>query len=298
MKAICVGHSTFDITIPMTEYPKENMKYRLSGHIDCGGGPASNGAFLLAKWGVDTIIASVVGDDYYGERIINEFKDIGANITYLEKKKNHRTTSSYIITNMSNGTRTVLSSKDTPIRKITRNIDIVADAILLDGEHPETAKEVLNNNKKAISVLDAGRLNEDTKELGKMVTYLVCSKNFAEEFTNREIDISKLDELKAIYNELEDFFQTNIVITLESLGSFARIDDVCKIIPSIKVKALDSTGAGDIFHGAFVYFISNGYSLYETIHLASITAAISVERIGSRNSIPSLNEVFERDRSF
>ena len=67
------------------------------------------------------------------------------------------------------------------------------------------------------------------------------------------------------------------------------------IIPSIKVKALDSTGAGDIFHGAFTYFISNGYSLYDTIRYASITGAISVTRIGSRLSIPELDEVINYD---
>ena len=70
MKVVCVGHSTFDTTLPMKEYPTENIKYRLENHIECGGGPASNGAYLLAKWGMDTAIASVIGDDYYGDRII------------------------------------------------------------------------------------------------------------------------------------------------------------------------------------------------------------------------------------
>ena len=295
MKAICVGHSTFDITLPMDEYPKENVKYRLKKHIGCGGGPASNGAYLLAKWGVETTIVSVVGDDYYGDRIIKDFKDIGANTRYLEKMKNHRTTSSYIITNMSNGSRTILSSKDEPVRKIKKKVRGKADVILIDGEHPETAKEVLYNNPGAISVLDAGRLSEDTKALGKMVTYLVCSKSFAEEFTKKKVHISKQEELIEIYDELESFFHNRIVITLESAGSFSKIGDKYQIIPTIKVQALDSTGAGDIFHGAFIYFIGQNYSLIEAIRLASITAAISVQRIGSRNSIPSLKEVLEYD---
>ena len=47
MRAICVGHSTFDTTLPMNEYPIENTKNRVEKHIECGGGPASNGAYLL-----------------------------------------------------------------------------------------------------------------------------------------------------------------------------------------------------------------------------------------------------------
>ena len=60
MKVVCIGHSTFDTTLPLQEFPKENYKYRINKHIECGGGPASNAAYLLAKWGMDTSIVSIV----------------------------------------------------------------------------------------------------------------------------------------------------------------------------------------------------------------------------------------------
>lgn len=296
MKVVCVGHSTYDVTLPMDNYPTENVKYRIGKHIECGGGPASNGAYLLAKWGLDVTIASVIGKDYYGERIIEDFTKIGANIEYLEQKEEHSTSSSFIIANMSNGSRTIITSKKNPIRKLSSAINVKADLILIDGEHPETAYEVLEKNKEAISVLDAGRLNDDTKLLGKKVTYVVCSKDFAEEFSSKKIT-KPIDKnvLIEIYEELKTYFNTNIIITLEADGSFTKIDKSYEIIPSIKVKALDSTGAGDIFHGAFTYFIGNNYSLKEAIRKASIAGAISVTRIGSRYSIPELNEVEDYD---
>ena len=295
MKAVCVGHSTFDTTLPMNEYPTENIKYRIPRHFECGGGPASNGAYLLAKWGIDTAIASVVGDDYYGNRIIDDFTKIGADTTYLEKLPNHFTSSSYIIANQSNGSRTIITAKDEPISKLSKPVNIKADIILVDGEHPETALQVLKDNPNAISVLDAGRVNENTKTLGKLVKYFVCSKDYAEEFTNTKIDYSNINTLIHCYNELKSYFNTNIIITLESKGTFTCIDGQYEQIPSIKVKAVDSTGAGDIFHGAFTYFISQNYSLRDAIHYASITGGISVTRIGSRFSIPDLKEVLEYD---
>lgn len=196
---------------------------------------------------------------------------------------------------MSNGSRTAITSKKPPIRRLEQTIDEKYDLILVDGEHPETAKEVLLNNPQAISVLDAGRLNDDTRELGKLVTYVVCSHDFAEEFTNKKTDINDMNTLIDIYNEIKDYFQTNIIITLEADGSFTEINNQYKIIPSIKVKAIDSTGAGDIFHGAFTYFIGMRYSLEDAIKYSSISGAISVTRIGSRNSIPTLEEVLEYD---
>jgi len=295
MKAVCIGHSTYDTTLPLNEYPTENLKYRIEKKAECGGGPATNGAYLLAKWGISTSILSIVGDDYYGKKVIEDFQNIGADIKYLETKKNHATSSSYIIANMQNGSRTIITSKRNPIRKLEQDIKIEADLILIDGEHPETAKDVLLQNKKATSILDAGRLNEDTKMLGKLVTYVVCSKDFAEEFANIKIDYNNQDTIVKCYNELKSYFKTNIIITLEDKGSFTEINGIYEQIPSIKVKAIDSTGAGDIFHGAFAYFIGKNYPLKEAIHYASITGAISVTRIGSRYSIPDLEEVLNYD---
>lgn len=295
MKAICVGHSTYDTTLPTTEYPIENNKYRIENHIECGGGPASNGAYLLAKWGIDTTICSVVGDDYYGEKVKEDFERIGANTKYLEKKENHNTSSSFIIANMTNGSRTIITSKKDPIRKLSQKVEDKADLILIDGEHPETAEEVLDNNKDAISVIDAGRLTDDTKHLGKKVKYLVCSKDFAETFSNEKIDINNLDKLIEIYEQLKKYFNNTVIITLESAGSFTKINGEYKIVPSVRVVAKDSTGAGDIFHGAITYFLGQGYDLEKAIHFSSITSAISVTRIGSRYSIPELEEVLNYD---
>ncbi|MBQ3307387.1 MAG: carbohydrate kinase [Bacilli bacterium] len=295
MKAVCVGHSTYDITLPLEDFPKENVKYRINKHIECGGGPASNGAYLLAKWGMNTSIVSIVGNDYYGQKVLESFKEIGADTTYLELRENHQTSSSYILANLKNGSRTIITSKRDPIRKLNQDINTKADIILIDGEHPETAKEVLEKNPDAISILDAGRLNDDTKELGKMVTYVICSHDFAEQFTGLKTDIRDFQTLVDIHKALQDFFQTNIIVTLEANGSITIVDGKYKIIPSIKVKPVDSTGAGDIFHGAFTYFIGNNYPLEEAIRYASIAGAISVTRIGSRYSIPSLEEVLDYD---
>ena len=76
MKILCLGNVAYDITLPMEDYPVENVKYRLTNRVECGGGQASNCAYLLAKWGMNVAFAGVVGNDYYGELIRKEFKDM------------------------------------------------------------------------------------------------------------------------------------------------------------------------------------------------------------------------------
>jgi len=291
MKLVCIGHATYDTTLPLPEFPIENKKTRLKEKIECGGGPAANAAYLLAKWGMDTTFVGIVGNDYYGNNIIKEFNEVGVNTEYIEKNSEIATDSSYIISNLSNGSRTIITAKNDTIDELIEPVEIKdADIILVDGEHYKTAIKVLNDNPNAISILDAGRVNEKTIELGKLVTYLICSKDFAEDFTKQTIDYNNKESLITVYETLKMYFKTNIIITLESVGSFTKFEDY-EIIPSIKVKALDSTGAGDIYHGAFTYFIANNYTIRDSIKYASITGALSVTKIGSRYTMPNLDEV-------
>lgn len=293
MKIVCVGHATYDITLPINTYPIENNKYRIDKKIECGGGPASNAAYLLAKWGEDVSFVGIVGNDYYGQSIIREFNNIGVNTEYIEKNSSTTTDSSYIISNLENGSRTILTSKSKQISTLSNPIDIVdANYILIDGEHHETAREILFRNPKALSIIDAGRCSMEVANLCSLVNYIICSKDFAEDFTKIKVDYNNLNSLINIYETLKDSYKNQIIIiTLEDKGSFTKIDNQYMLIPSIAVKALDSTGAGDIFHGAFLYFLIHNYSLENIIKLSSITAAISVTRIGSRYAIPDEDEV-------
>lgn len=292
MKVLCVGQASYDITLLMNTYPEENKKFRTLDKIECGGGSASNCAYLLSKWGIDTAFAGVVGKDFYGEQIEKEFQNIKVNTKYLDKQEQTLTTSSYIIASLDKGTRTILTN-----RKIDQSIRIPYeeekyDMIVLDGYEKDFALEVLEKNKDAISILDAGSLKEATVELGHHVKYLACSNDFAREYTKMELDYNNLNTLIPIYNKLKEDFGCEIIITLEEHGCFIKTDTY-KVISSIKVDVKDSTGAGDIFHGALAYFLLNGYDLESAVKHANITGALSVTKVGGRNSMPELLQVKE-----
>lgn len=289
MKVMCIGQAAYDITIPVNEYPVENKKIRFEERIECGGGSSSNAAYLLSKWGLESSFAGVVGNDFYGEKIEKELNDVKVDTKYLEKI-DKKTTTSYIIANLSKGSRTILTNREKNI-KLSKIPDIKnLDYIFLDGYEYDFAKKVIEQNPNAIKIIDAGSLKENTLELAKLSDYIVCSKDFAEEFTSKKIDFNNLKTLIDIYDEIESKLNGKLIITLEDKGSFVK-DESYMIVPSIKVKALDSTAAGDIFHAAFVYFLSQKLSLKDILRLSNITGALSVTKIGGRYSIPSLEEV-------
>ncbi len=291
MKILCIGHVAYDITIPLEKFPTENTKNRVSERVECGGGPASNAAYLLGKWGMDVYIAGVVGNDEYGKKIKKEFESVGVNTTYLELHPEHQTTSSFIIANKENGSRTVFTHRPKTVKMNPIQLNFEPDVILIDGQEVEISKEIIKKYPNAISIIDAGRPKSEIIELSKLVNYTVCSKEFAETVTEIKIDYEKPNTLVELYKKMESIFKNNIVVTLESRGALYKYQNQAKIMPSIKVKALDSTGAGDLFHGAFTYGIAKNMPYEEIIKLSNITGALSVTRIGGRFSAPTKEEV-------
>lgn len=286
MKILCIGNSAYDITYILPFFPKENYKYKTNEIIKCGGGTCSNSAYLLAKWGLEVYFVSVVGNDYYGNLILNELKGAGVNTDYLELRNDFDTNISNIIVNKENGSRTIISTHSTNnIIDNNINIDIVPDIILIDGREYELSKKMINKYKDAISIIDASNNTSQVKELCKICDYVVCSKNFMEE-------VSENEKLEEAFKILENMFNTKIIATLEEKGSMYRNDQGnIEVVPSINVNPIDTTGAGDIFHGAFVYGISNKWDISKILRFSNIAGALSTTKYGGRYSIFDLNDV-------
>lgn len=292
MKILCIGQSAYDVTLFVDNFPEENLKYKVQKCIECGGGSAGNAAYLLGKWGADVYFAGCVGNDTYGKRIRDEFRTVGVNIDYLEFSRDYSTPSSYIIVNKSNGSRTILTSRDNNMAMKDIDIDIKPDIILLDGKEYEMSKKIIKENPDACVIIDAGNDRQEVKDLCLLSDYVVCSKVFAETVSN--IKITSLDVIGNVIEILEKQFNTNIIVTLESDGcAYRNAEGVIEIIPSIKVNTVDTTGAGDIFHGAFAYGISKEWPMEKILKYSNAAGALSVTQKGGRNSIFSLKEMEE-----
>ena len=291
MNIVCLGHITFDITFPTDSFPKENKKIRYFEKSECAGGPASIAAFLLGKWGMRPFIIGQVGNDDYGKKIKKEFILNKVNTKYLQLSDKAETSHAFIIANRSNGSRTIFSyvPKNNAMEHFV--LEKTPDIILIDGHEYEASKKLLKEYPNAISVIDAGRSKKEVITLAQMVDYVVCSKEFAEEVTGVKINYENKSTLVSLYRKMEDNFKGNIVITLEEKGCLYSIDGKIKIMPSIKVKTVDSTGAGDIFHGAFTYGLAKGYDFEKVLKYANIAGALSVTKVGGYKSIPSLEEM-------
>ena len=294
MKVLCIGHSSWDITVPVDDYPTENTKYRYSEKYAAGGGPASNAAYLLGKWGVDTVIATSIGSDDFGTKIKKEFQEVNVATEYIETSYEKDTSFSFILVNKKNGSRTVfnVATEHPPLKKL--NYEFTPDIIFTDGHDYGASQNALSKYPHAITVIDAGRVTQELLELCKYTRYIVCSKGFAETVTNLKFDFNNPQSLVNVYTKLQNKYpNANIVVTLEEHGALYQVDNQIKIMPGLKCNAVDTTGAGDIFHGAFVYGLANNFDMEKIITLANIAGGLSVQKMGSRLSVPNLSEVLD-----
>lgn len=294
MKVLCIGHSSYDISCEVEGFPAENTKHRLQGSVRCGGGPAGNAAYLLGKWGVDTTIATVLGADDFGEKIKKEFSEVKVDTSCIETNFESPTSLSFIMVDKTNGNRTVFNVADAPKALKKYNYDFTPDIIFTDGHDYGAMQNAITKYPNAISVIDAGRVTSELLELCKYMKYIVCSKGFAETVTNMKIDYETPSTLVNVYLRLQEKYPNAIlVVTLEEKGALYKDENQIKIMPGLKVEAKDTTGAGDIFHGAFVYGLVNNFDIEKTVTFANIAGGLSCKEIGSRYSIPTLSAVLD-----
>lgn len=292
-KILCVGHSAYDITYLLPNFPIENRKYKAQDRIMVSGGPAGNASYLLGKYGEEVSYITTLGNDVYGKEILNDLKEVGVDVKNIIVKDEFTTPCSIIIANGSNGSRTIINYReDKKVGDIKFIYKKSPKIILFDGHEIELALEAIKKFPNAIKVFDAGTYKEETRILGAVVDYLVCSEDFARDYCKME----KIEEKDFLYvlRKLKELNKNTIIVTLGERGAIMEENGEVKKFKAFKANAIDTTGAGDIFHGAFVYGLSNNFSIEKNIEFASACASLSVEKLGGRNSIPEIKEVLER----
>jgi sugar/nucleoside kinase (ribokinase family) len=274
-------------------YPAENSKMRTDLLLESGGGPAANAAWLLAHWGVATAMAGVVGEDEYGRRILAELQQGGVECSLMQTRPGYSTPVSFIIANRANGSRTIINR-----RGAARGLEwprpkpaqLEPRLLLFDGHEPGASLAALEAFPAAVSVLDAGTLREGTDLLSRRVDYLVCSERFAAQVTGSdEVEAhwpSCLRQLRARNGKVA-------VVTLGEKGLAFSDGRQQGRLPALPVQAVDTTAAGDIFHGAFVFGLGQEMELCRALRLATVAAGLSVQRPGGRPSTPELAVVME-----
>ena len=286
---LCIGQSCYDLIFPIHEPLIENQKYRIYEHQECIGAPALNAASLIARWQEPVGLISRVGNDVYGKLILDGLAQLGVDTQGVTVDEQFSTPLSAVIPNTLTGSRTIFNRPGVknPCTFTFPKGEI--NVLLMDGYEMQASKEAMATYPHAKTIIDAGSYKGDTRELGKHVDYLVCSQDFACQCTNHKLQT--WEDACTIYAQLKAYNPREVIVTLGERGCLYEHEGTLCHLPAYQVDVLDTTGAGDIFHGAFAWGIAKGLSLPETLRISSAAAGLSVGVMGGQTSIPSLQAV-------
>jgi sugar/nucleoside kinase (ribokinase family) len=162
--------------------------------------------------------------------------------------------------------------------------------LLFDGHELSASLDAISQFPEARTILDGGSVRCGTLELAQRVDHLVVSEKFARQFSGQP-DLATDERQEAAVRALFEMNGHPVVVTLGERGLLYGTDSHVQRMGAFGVESVDTTAAGDLFHGAFAYGILKGMPMEATLRLASAAAALATTRRGGRTSIPTLAEV-------
>ncbi|MDO7975894.1 ribokinase [Oceanotoga sp. DSM 15011] len=301
-----IGSTNIDIVLSVHHFtaPGETQK---SDIIDTNfGGKGANQAITAAKLTKNPVyFCTVIGDDEYGKKIEKEFKKNNIEGYCIEKDTN--TGRAYIEVSQEGENRIIIhpgANDKISTQKVDNFLEKYSDKIkycMIQNEMPETTinyaiKKLKEKNIKII--YDPAPKEATNIENLKDIDFLTPNETEFEYLfrkVSNKIDLD-LREKGLLFKKLTGV--KNLIMKMGSKGSLL-IDEKNQLstIKSIKVKAVDSTAAGDIYNGSFVSALSDKNSIEKSLIFAAVSAGISVTKKGAQTSIPTREEIISKINS-
>jgi len=288
-----LGWCTVDYSGLVQRYPALDTKIFVQDFAEGGGGPAANAMVTLARLGMKAAFIGKVGDDTRGNRILEDLKAEGVDVASVRVERGQSSQISLIIAEAITGKRTVVYSNGTvsPMKADELDKWLLGSCRLLhlDGHHIEAALEAAQYAAfhDLPILVDAGSKRDGIEELLGFADYIVTSAVFARA-------CSGLPSIQKAAHDLFKRFRSRakaVVVTDGEKGGHCVSAADAFTYRAFPVKTIDSTGAGDVFHGAFSYGILRDWDLRKTIRFAAAAAALSCRSLGARRGIPTLRSV-------
>jgi ribokinase len=265
-------------------------KVEIISNLVQGGGPAATAMVTAARLGAQTAFIGAVGDDHRGSAIIEGLKLENVDTQNIQVKPGKESPAAFCWIEKETGKRSIAWTKGSslPLDASRIDPDFISSLKLLhlDGHNMEAAIKAarIAKEKGVIVSLDAGTILPGIETLVELADICIASETFANRYTGE----------RNIQKAAEKLYQTGCLIaaiTSGKNGVFAVTPNGTITKEAFNVPVTDTTGAGDVFHGAFAFAFIQGWEMEKVIEFASACAAIKCMKFGGRTGIPTLEEV-------
>ena len=286
MTVACVGITVLDRIFRVDHLPKAGGKYVARDYFEVGGGPAATAAVAIAKLGMAVDYIGRVGNDDVAASMIRELSQYGVGTRHIRTIQEAKSSFSAILVD-DEGERMIINYQDATLdsdAKWLKEINFAQyESILCDVRWPAGAKHALEQAKQLQkqSVLDADITPQDITELVALADHVAFSEPGLAKFSQLD---DPIDGLRVAQTKTNG----KVYVTVGSKGCYWLEGNTLHHQPGFKVDVKDTTGAGDVFHGAFAFALAKGMAIKDIVAFASAVAALKCTRLGGRDGVPDL----------
>jgi len=290
LAAAGLGQCSLDHLFTVDSFPSPDSKTQF---LDCtiqGGGPVATALVVLARWGVTAQFAGVVCSDRFGSRILDGLRRENIETSATAVREEGRSQLAFICVERHTGRRTIFwgapGGETLHPRELPENFLQGLGVLHLDGSFREAALSLARQARRqgVPVVLDAGSMKPGIRDLIGFTDHLIASETFARQMTQD-------GPLEHLLQRLKDMGPELVTVTLGERGSVSLWGKKPAFLPALPVRVVDTTGAGDVFHGAYLYGLLHGWPPEERLRWSTVTAALSCLALGGRSGIPAPDQV-------
>ena len=297
MKNICViGSLNMDLVVNVDTMPKPGQTIIGSNFKEVPGGKGANQAVAMARLNGNVSMIGKVGEDGFGQTLINSLKNDKVDTTYIQTSKG--ATGVALITVDKNAQNSIVVSPGANFEvkedDIDNNIEAIknSDIVVLQLETPlNTIKYALNKAKELnkYTILNPAPAVKLDDEIIKNVDLLTPNETELEILS--EMKIENEDDISKATNKMIEKGVKEFIVTLGSKGSLYINKEKSMFKKAYKVEAVDTTAAGDSYTGALAVALSQDKNIEDAMDFASKVGALSVLKEGAQSSLPTLEDV-------
>ena len=284
----CVGITVLDRIWYLADLPKEGGKYVANNYTEVGGGPAATAAVAAAKLGADVDFIGRVGDDDTGSRLLAELESLGVNTRFTRIFKGARSSQSAVLVDAS-GERIIANypSPDLPEEADwLQDIDFSQwDVVLADVRWHDGAKQALTlaRQQGVTTILDADITPQNIADLVALSDHAAFSAPGLQRMT-------QIAEAESALKKAQTLTNGHVYVTQGKDGCYWLEKGALSHLPAFQIDVVDTTGAGDVFHGALAVRLAQNQPAQEAVRFASAVAALKCTRPGGRAGIPDCDQ--------
>lgn len=294
---VVIGSSNTDLVAKTKKAPVGGETVLGDGFLMTQGGKGANQAVAAARAGAKVVFVAKLGKDVFGDKALSGFKKEKIVTKYITRDKTAPSGIGLIVTDENAENSIVVASGanyklfPSDIKKAKKEIKDAA-CVVLQLETPEKTVAYSVNLAYKYNVpviLNPAPARKISKEILKKIFLLNPNEKEAELLSG--VKITDLKSVRKAAAKLKAKGVKNVIITLGKRGVFAAGSGFEMMVPAFKVKAIDTTAAGDAFTGGFAFAFANKKDFYECITFGMATAALTVTKRGAQASLPNKSQI-------